>query len=378
LNPAYPEEKRTLYLRLPAASGRPGHIWCATSGSTVQKWVGLSKEAVLASAAAVNFHLQSTASDRWVSPLPVFHVGGLGLFARAYLSGAEVITRNEKWDAGQFYHFLKDSGGTLTALVPTQLHDFVQLQYTSPPGLRAVVIGGGGLNPEIYKQAVQLGWPVLPSYGLTECASQVATAELGSWKKAQAFPPLRLLSHMQAKTRDGRLSLKSSSLLTTYAYFNEQGIQFSDPKEEGWFFTEDRGEVIGSTLKVHGRHDSCIKIGGETVDRGQLETFFQTACLKVQCRQEAVLAAVQDARLGQKIVLAVAGHEMQSSLEAAIAYYQKNVLPFEKIREVVFIQQIPRTSLGKVQQNTLSALLKQAEEAALFYAPACLKKHASF
>ena len=40
--------------------------------------------------------------------------------------------------------------------------------------------GGGALDPSLYKQARDLGWPLLPSYGLTECGSQVATASLSS------------------------------------------------------------------------------------------------------------------------------------------------------------------------------------------------------
>src|SRR2546423_1505125 len=74
----------------------PGHFWVATSGSTAQvsgqlKWIALSREAVLASARAVNAHLGSDSRDRWLHVLPEFHVGGLGIDARAHLSGAQLI-----------------------------------------------------------------------------------------------------------------------------------------------------------------------------------------------------------------------------------------------------------------------------------------------
>src|ERR1700685_3894693 len=69
-----------------------GHFWLATSGSSGHlKWVALSKAAVLASATSVNRHLESSSKDVWLHALPDFHVGGLGIWARAHLSGAKVV-----------------------------------------------------------------------------------------------------------------------------------------------------------------------------------------------------------------------------------------------------------------------------------------------
>ncbi|HEX6085416.1 MAG TPA: AMP-binding protein, partial [Thermoanaerobaculia bacterium] len=96
LNPRMPAAERE---RLQSfVTELPGHLWLATSGTTGSlKLTALSKRAMLASAAAVNRHLQSTASDVWLCVLPSFHVGGLGIYARAFLSGARVVT---EWRTG--------------------------------------------------------------------------------------------------------------------------------------------------------------------------------------------------------------------------------------------------------------------------------------
>ena len=213
-NPSYSQSEQERFNRiLDAAHSFPSHIWLSTSGSSVQKWVGLSKKALLSSACAVNQHLFSNENDAWVNALPHFHVGGLSILARAHLSGARIYDFKKgypgKWNAEIFYHYLVKVEGTLTALVPAQLHDLVVLGKRSPDSLRALIIGGGALLPHLYTQAVELGWPVLPSYGLTECASQVATA---SYQELQAMPcgqvqmpPLQLLSHMQVRVEEGRL-----------------------------------------------------------------------------------------------------------------------------------------------------------------------------
>ena len=63
-----------------------------------------------------------------------------------------------------------------SSLVPAQVLDLVRAGLRPPPVLRAIVVGGGAISAELYRDARALGWPVLPSYGMTECCSQIATA----------------------------------------------------------------------------------------------------------------------------------------------------------------------------------------------------------
>jgi len=125
----------------------PAHVWLATSGSTGSaKWVALSKKALLTSAKAVNAHLQSTAKDCWINPLPYFHVGGLGIYARSYLAKSKMIAYEEKWNPHTFVLQANANQATLSSLVPTQLYDIVKEGLTAPKSLRAIIIGGGSLS----------------------------------------------------------------------------------------------------------------------------------------------------------------------------------------------------------------------------------------
>jgi O-succinylbenzoic acid--CoA ligase len=357
-NPAYSSEEKARFdqiVRL-TASIHPAHLWLATSGSTVQKWVGLSKKAILASATAVNAHLESDHTDRWVQTLPTFHVGGLGILARAYLSGAAVYDLKSahpgKWQPEHFFGFLAETKGTLTSLVPAQLHDLVLLQRHAPPSLRAVVIGGGQLQERLYRQAMALGWPVLPSYGMTECASQIATAPLG-WIE-DSYPPLKLLSHLEGEEREGRLRFRGASLLSAYALAAEGEITVSDPKEAGWLTTEDRGNIHEGVVTILGRAGGLIKIGGENVDVDRLEANFQQLKDQLGVDIDATLVPVPDERLGFTIHLAAVQGD-DSSLEQLIQRFNAIVLPFERIRGCRFVSHLPRSPLGKIIR---SALLK--------------------
>jgi O-succinylbenzoic acid--CoA ligase len=337
LNPRMPSEEaarlRSLVVDL------PGHVWLATSGTTgALKLTALSKQALLASAAAVNRHLQSDAKDVWCCVLPSFHVGGLGVFARAFLSGARV--QRAQWDARVF---ASNEEMTLASLVPAQVRDLVEMQLHPPVNLRAIVVGGGALSEELYANGRTLGWPLLPSYGMTETCSQVATATLGS-------PALKLLDHVEARTEaNGYLAFRGSSLLTGYA--TERG--FFDPKRDGWFATEDFGRVEGETLRIEGRHGDFIKIGGESVDLTRLD-----GVLAAVAGLRAAVVAVPDSRLGWVIHLAADS----SCDEQVLAAFNARVHPFERARAFHRVAQLPRTPLGKLIRAKLLEMIEPLVE----------------
>jgi len=324
LNPRMPAEERAQLESY--VVDLPGHIWLATSGTTgALKLTALSKCAMLASAAAVNRHLQSTANDVWLGVLPTFHVGGLGIYARAFLSGARIVG---EWN----------DDVTLASLVPAQVSDLVRANAKPPRSLRAIVVGGGALSEDLYRAGTALGWPLLPSYGMTETCSQVATALPES-------PELRLLDHAEARVDvEGRLAFRGASLLTGYATANG----FIDPKVDGWFLTEDLGSVEGRVLHVHGRRGDFVKIGGESVDLARLDAIVASVA-----GVHAAIAAVPDVRLGHVIHLYID----EAATEAVASEFNARVHPFERARAIHRVTEIPRSSLGKLLRKELVKLI---------------------
>lgn len=325
------------------------HVLMATSGSSGSlKWVALAKSALLNSATAVNHHLKCHSNDRWLSVLPKFHVGGLSIYARGYLSGAEVISCAEqvKWNAQYFVNQLIDHKISLTSLVPAQVYDCVALKLSPPKYLRAVVIGGGRLSETLYAQGIALGWPLIPSYGLTECCSQVATASLNSLNDL-SYPRMVPLNHVNLRLgKGGYLQIKSESLLTGYI---EHG-QLRDPKIEGWFQTEDRieeewidGKGIGN---VH-RDLNFVKIGGESVDLLKLDTIIDRLRLKLEKQLDMMVFPYPDDRLGHVIYLGVVAEENDVSLIIfkVIEEFALHVLPFEKIRGVRYLKELESSGI---------------------------------
>ena len=326
LNPRMPREERA---RLEALAPKlEAHVFVATSGTTgAIKLVALSKRAILASAAAVNARLSATSDDVWCHVLPPFHVGGLGIDARAHLSGSRVIPLD--WDANTF----ASADATLASLVPAQVHDLVRARLKPTPRMRAILVGGGAFDPELQSEARALGWPVLATYGMSECASTVVVEGV-------------LLDHLEARREDdGRLAFRGESLFTGYA--TEDGL--IDPKIEGWYVSDDFGEVEGRNVRVFGRGSDFVKIGGESVDLLRLDAIARSVA-----GDDAAVIAIRDERLGHVVHLAVT-----RDADAIRDAFNARVAPFERAREVHLVPRIPRSSLGKLLRAQLGEIIKR-------------------
>lgn len=325
------------------------HVFVMTSGSSssagLGTWVALSRRALAASAEAVVAHLGLVAEDVWLLALPEFHVGGIGVIERARFAGSRVVRDEGAWDPARFVATVEREGVTLASLVPTQVHDLVGRGLRAPARLRRVVIGGGRLAPALLAQAQALAWPLLPSYGLTECSSQVATA------LPESPSELRLLPHVEARVDAERyLWIRSPALFSGYAREVDGQWELQDPKVDGWYRTADLAALSGRTLEIEGRVEGFLKIGGESTHLPRLEEALQRALDEVYGpgapeARRLVLCPVSDARLGTRLLLAA--ETGLAGTDRVMARFNQAVLPFEAIRERWFVTEIPRSALGK-------------------------------
>lgn len=334
------------------------HFFVMTSGTTGAglRWVVLSEEAVLASAQAVNQYLQSDHRDCWIQSLPEFHVGGLGIRARGMLSGARIEVA-PTWDPLKYIQYVEEKGGTLGALVPTQVYDLVRAGLRCPSSMRAIVVGGGALSETLLQRGQELGWPLLASYGMTETASQIATSAmpLNATSPSAVEAGLKILPHLEVRVNaEGFFQVRGKSLLSAYVYWNEAGVPVvEDPKDaEGWFTSQDRGRLSEDTssLIVYGRSSEFVKIGGESVELARLRSILDEVKLQViiDSTVEVEVIPMPDERLGHVIALISNAHLAEADAHLLIESFNQSVLPFERIRHWRAMDRIPRTDLGKV------------------------------
>jgi o-succinylbenzoate---CoA ligase len=126
------------------------------------------------SATASAYHLGVLPGDRWLSILPLYHVGGLAVLFRSCLYGTAAVLQ-DGFDVDAVNRSLDEEQITIVSLVPTMLYRLLSARASWPERLRLVLLGGAAATPELLAQALGAGVPVATTYGLTEASSQVAT-----------------------------------------------------------------------------------------------------------------------------------------------------------------------------------------------------------
>jgi len=337
------------------------HLGFLTSGTTLvdsrsYKVVLISKKAFLESAQAINKFFLISANDKWLQCLPRFHVGGMAVEARAHLAGFDIMNLAGSWNVEAFYNALVSTGSTWSSMVPTQVYDLVNKNLKAPKKFKALV-GGGRLSPLLAKSAKDLGWNLIPTYGLTELASTVGVIENET---------IKALPHCQIVVNNDKIAIQSKALFTGYVQVIKGQVELVKPQlnSSGYFVTDDIVQKLGGNIMLLGRGQDMVKVSGELVSMNKLrDLLFKN--IGLEQAPSFYLMAAPDPRTEHQISLMVVKSESlrdrnvktQFQLQPAwlqkLKNYQQEVMPFEKIKSVYYLDQIPRTELGKVQEKMI-------------------------
>jgi O-succinylbenzoic acid--CoA ligase len=341
----HPDQRKFVpdLLRALAPYDLRNHFILFSSGTSggVLKGYALSRESLFANAAAVNRHFGLTNDDVWGLSLPVYHVGGLSVLARARLLGNRVIDARG-WNPDTWVDRIR--GATVTTIVPTQLFDLVARGIRSPAELRWAIVGGDFLSGALLSEAVALGWPVTRTFGMSEVASQLASATV------PGDAPLRVLPLHEVRIDEGQLLVRSPSLFTLQfelgaAVAVTRARDLCTP--DGFYRTMDRARLEGDAIVPLGRVGDAIKMGGHLVSVNQLRDELAAFLLPRGRYGQAELTIEDDERKGKRLVLLVLPEALTAAEHAELAARLRPV----KIDEVRTVPEFARTALGKLKRS---------------------------
>jgi o-succinylbenzoate---CoA ligase len=312
-----------------------------------------------AEAAAANLGLE--AGDDWLCPLPLTHVGGLAAVLRAVLSGT-CVTLLEGFDAGEVARRLRSGAVTHASLVPTMLRRLLEASPGVVPlgsdRLRAVLLGGGPIDPETVELALERGLPILGTYGMTETASQVATVPPGAAarrKPGSAGPPLPGVEIEVRGATDRVLAAGESGEIHVRGPMVSAASAGAPADRGGWLATGDLGHLDAEGwLWVEGRQDGVIVTGGENVSAAEVEAVL---CAHPEVADCAVVA-LPDPDWGELVAAAVVprGPEAPPAAAALAAWCRARLAPFKVPKRWRTVKELPRTPTGKVARSELRGL----------------------
>lgn len=339
-----------------------------TSGTT-----GHPKGAVLSyanhfwSATASSYRLGLIPTERWLSCLPLYHVGGLAVVFRSCLYGTAIVL-HERFDLEQFNASLEQDQITLTSVVPTMLHRLLALRAGQPwpRTLRHILLGGAAATPELLAAALASAAPVATTYGLTEAASQVATMrpeavrqKSGSVGKPLMFTSVRIVDETGASLppgEKGEIVVQGPTVMAGY-YHNPTATAATLRKGE--LYTGDIGllDADGDLWIVQRRSDLIVS-GGENVYPMEVEAVL---------RQHPAVAAVcvvglPDAEWGEQVAALVECRPgMQVTAAELQAFGRQQLAGYKQPRLITFIDALPQTASGKVERRTVAAHLARQQ-----------------
>jgi o-succinylbenzoate---CoA ligase len=303
------------------------HSVIRTSGTTGEpKPVELTFANHAASAAASADALGVDPDDRWLCPLPLHHVGGLGVLIRCAVNRTTAVL-HARFEAERVRRVLEAGGVTLASLVPTMLVRLREAGLTRAPGLRAIALGGGPIPAGLLEWAADTGIPVTPVYGMTETCSQVVAGSPGR--------PLRGVE----------LEIDAAGEILVRGPMVAHGSLSPD----GWLHTGDLGRLDrDGLLHVEGRLRELIVTGGENVAPLEVEQ----ALLGHPEVADAAVVGRPDPEWGEAITAFVVARGPANEQQLR-AWCRGRLAPHKVPKRIEIVRSLPRNAAGKIEKGRL-------------------------
>jgi fatty-acyl-CoA synthase len=348
--------------------GDTPHIIMYTAGTT-----GKPKGAVLSQGAGFwnVLNLESmdfTSHDRNLLVLPMFHIGGIGLFTLPMLYHGATVVIMRTFDPAVCLDLLTKEHITLFFGVPAVFLFLIQHPAFSTDafkGVRVVMSGGAPLPVSLIREYDRAGIVLQQGFGMSEAAPSIATLS-----KDLALPKAgsigRAVFHLDVRIVDddmndmpvnevGELVMRGPNIMKEYWGRPEAT---AEAFKGGWFHSGDlaRMDEDGDLFIIERKKDMFIS-GGENVYPAEVEN----AIYELPQVAETAVIGVPDTRwgeVGQAFVTLKQGAVMNR--EQIIDHLRSRLAKYKIPKHVVFMEGLPRNAAGKILKTALRDAHKQA------------------
>lgn len=319
----------------------------STSGSEGEpRGVMLSNANLYAAATASNQLLPLGAGDLWLNCLPLYHIGGQAILWRCARAGAGVLL-HDGFNAEAVAADLRCHPVSHLSLVPAMLARLLDAGATPPASLRHVLIGGAALAQALYERATAAGWPLNPSYGMSETSAQIATWTPADGPWHEGLVGRSLGNNEFTLATDGRIRIRGPQVML--GYLSGGGVD-----EDGWLSTGDLGKIDAfGRLTVTGRADDMLVSGGCKVHPLAVESCL-AACPGVR---DVAVTGLPNPVWGDLIVALVVGDASRQDL---LAWCQARLPGAAQPRRIAHLDALPRNAAGKLERAALRRLARES------------------
>jgi fatty-acyl-CoA synthase len=379
---AYEEllERQSPGFDYPAIDDRAAAGLCYTSGTTGNpKGVLYSHRSNIlhAMGQCLADGLGTSRADRILPVVPMFHANAWGLPYAAAMAGADLIMPSRFLQAEPLARLIEEEKVTVAGAVPTIWLDLLRWSDEHKPDLSSIriVACGGSAVPRSLMQAFEErhGMRIIQAWGMTE------TSPVGS----VAHPPPeaegeehwdyratagRLIPLVEARLvaddgseqpwdgeSTGELQVRGPWIARTYYEDPEADEKFDD----GWLRTGDVASIDPrGYIRISDRSKDVIKSGGEWISSVDLEN----ELMAHDGIAEAAVIAKPDERWSERPLACVVVEEgADVSVESLRDHLASRVAKWQIPDDFAFIDEVPKTSVGKFDKKVLRKRLEDGE-----------------
>jgi fatty-acyl-CoA synthase len=333
-----------------------------TSGTTGRpKGAVLRQEALLWNGVMSQHMHGLTSEDHVLTVLPFFHVGGLNIQTTPALHHGAKVTIHARFAPDAALATIERDRPTLTVLVPATIQAISEhpaWATTDLSSLKAVSTGSTIVPPHLIDRFVARGVPVLQVYGSTETCPIAIYTRLGGDLSLTGSTGLAGLcceaiivdeagNEMPADTV-GEIAVRGPNVFFEY-WGNENATR--QALRDGWYRTGDIGlRNADGYIWVHERKSNLIISGGENVYPAEVERVLLEHPDVAEC---GVIGRPDPKWDEVPVAYVIRRKNSGVEAEALKVHVQAQLARFKVPRDIVFVEDLPRTALGKVQHFML-------------------------
>ena len=340
-------------LVLPSSSGTTG----------LPKGVLLSHHAFVCNNLQFNAASRMTDADRLLLFLPLYHIYGLMLMGGAVHAGARLVLM-DRFDLAECFRLIAGHRITFFPVVPPVLTALVasaELTRTDWSSVRALMIGAAPVPPELARRFTQsTGVRVVQGYGLTESGPithlnpvddderlTLDTAGLPCHDTEQKIVDIESGERELPIGEVGEVCVRGPQLML--GYWNAPEATAAALRG-GWLYTGDIGRLDErGYLTITDRKKEMIKYKGFGIAPAEIEAllFEHPGVVDVG------VIGKPDPEAGEVPKAFVVRKDPTLTAEALLAWASGRLAGYKTLREIAFVDAIPKTASGKILRRLL-------------------------
>lgn len=300
-----------------------------------------------------------------ITPLPLYHVFSLVVNCLAFikLGGKNILITNPR----DFDGFVKELQGipfTVITGVNTLYNALLNTKGFSDidfSHLKATVTGATALQPAVAAQWKQMtGCTIVEGFGMTEATAAISCnpLDLKEYKGSIGLPlpstDYQLIDeegNVITNGEAGELCIKGPSIMQGYWNLPEETAHVFS--EDGWLKSGDVAKMDGDGyFYIVDRIKDMILVSGFNVYPNEIENVIVEHEGVLECG----VIGVPDEKRGEAVKAFVVKKDDSLTEEALIAHCKENLTGYKTPDKIVFIQELPKTNVGKVLRRELRSL----------------------